>query len=206
MDTPSSISLAELRDKIAPVTLAGQQQLPVPEALAGLFPVGGLPTGWSVGVSGSAGWTVAARLVASVVEAHRWVAFVGAEEFGLVAAQEQGVPLDRTLLVTHPEPQQWATVLAVLAEAVGVICINPTCPIGRRDARRLSARLREQKGVLIHLDGGRHWPEPLDAQIVAEGGRWEGLGRGHGVLRQRSMTLSAQGRRSMAQPRRAVVV
>ncbi len=205
MESPGSMTLPEIRERIAPVRLAGQHQLPVPVALAELFPLGGLPTGWSVGVSGVGSWSLVAALAGALVEDHRWAAFVGAEEFGLVAASEVGLPLDRVLLVEHPEPQQWATVMAVLVEAVSVLCINPSHPIGQRDARRLIARAREQQTVLVHLDGGRAWPVPLDLSLWVEAGTWEGLGQGSGYLCSRKLTVEAQGRRSMAMARRRVV-
>lgn len=196
---------AAIDQRVAPVTMANEQLLPVPEPLAPLFPAGGLQRGWSVGVAGDGGWSVALALLGAALGTDGWSACVGLEELGLVAADELGLRLDHVLMVETPGPKQLSAVIAALVEVVDVVCLGSTKSVGVRDSRRLMARAREQNAVLLHLDGGRSWPQALDVVLSAEPGGWSGIGAGHGRLQSRSMTVTAVGRRSMAKPRRVDV-
>lgn len=196
----------ELEQRVAPVTQAGQRLLPVPEPLAPLFPAGGLQRGWSIGVTGVGGWSLALSLLGPALGRDGWAACVGAEELGLVAGGELGIPLSRLLMVESPGTAHQAQVVAALIEVVDLVCLGPLAPFGAREARRLAARAREQDAVLIHLDGGRSWPEALDVMVTVEAGPWSGIGEGHGHLRTRPVAVTAQGRRSMARPRRVEVL
>ncbi len=199
----------DLNRKLAPVNLANQQLLPVPGPLQSLFPAGGLQRGWSVGFEGSGGWSLALALLAGgtgTAGGDGWVAAVGLENLGLVAAEELGLPLDRIIMVEHPPTGQWPAVIAALVEVVDVVCLGEETPVGLRDARRLMARAREQRAVLFHLGGRRSWPQALDVTLSVEVGSWQGLGEGHGHLRSRSVTVTAVGRRSMAKSRSVSVL
>ncbi|MGF1599594.1 MAG: hypothetical protein ACFCVK_22220 [Acidimicrobiales bacterium] len=198
--------LERLRTRLGPVTLAREHLLEAPEPLLPLVGGHGLQRGHSVGFDGPGSWSVALALAATAAGADGWTAVVGVEELGLVAASELGVRLDRLLLVESMPSTQLAEVLAVLVETVDVVMVDPRRPVGHRDARRLSARSREQGSVLFHLDGGRTWPLALDLTLTVVDQRWEGLGRGHGLLRQRRLTVEASGRRSAAGRRRTTVL
>lgn len=191
---------------MAPVTPAGQRLLPVPAVLESLFPAGGLQQGWSVGVDGIGGWSLALALLGPALGREGWVACVGVEGLGLLAGGELGLPLTRLLLVESPGSHHRASVVAALVEAVDVVCLGPGQAFSAREARRLAARAREQGAVLVHLDGGRSWPQPLDVTLAVEPGSWVGIGEGHGHLRARPVVITATGRRSMARPRRVEVL
>ncbi|MEM9564456.1 MAG: hypothetical protein AAGA93_17670 [Actinomycetota bacterium] len=197
---------ADLEQRVTPVTRAGLRLLPVPELLEPLFPGGGLQRGWSVGVSGVGGWSLALALLGPVLRGDGWAAGVGVEELGLVAGDELGVPLQRLLLVETPGEARQAEVVAALVEVVDVVCLGPVGSFSTRDARRLAARAREQEAVLVHLDGGRSWPQGLDVILDVTPGPWIGLESGHGHLRARPVTITATGRRAMAQRRRVEVL
>ncbi len=130
-----------------------------------------------------------------------WLAVVGAPLLNLVAGAEVGLRMDRVLVVDTPPAGQWGTVVAALLEAVQVVVICPPSSIGNRDARRIAARLREQRGTLLHLDGGATWPSGLDMRLTCKTQEWQGIGQGNGYLRYRRMRVEAAGRRSAAQPR-----
>ena len=194
----------ELHQRFAPVTLARDRLLPVPEALAPLFPFGGMQKGQSVGFGGGGGWSVALALAGSVVEAGGWAAVVGAGDLGLVAAAELGLRLDRLLVIESMAPSLVASAVAALVDAVDVVLLSDQ-PVNARDARRLEARTRERGALLFHLDG-RHWPRPLDLTLTTGDETWEGIGRGHGHLRTRRLRIEAEGRRSSARRRRVTVL
>ena len=204
----------ELINRLAPLTLAADRLLPVPEVLAPLFPWGGIQRGWSVGVSGVGSWSLALSIWAEALGTERWVAVVGVPDLGLAAAAELGVRLDRMVLVETPPTSQWGTVVAGLLDAFELVAIAPTGQVGARDARRLSARAREREAVLFHLDGGRSWPTALDLTLTGRpeqvgpeqvgpeqvgpeqvGLGWSGLGPGHGHLQVRRLGIDATGRR-----------
>ncbi|MDH3300842.1 MAG: hypothetical protein OES24_10075 [Acidimicrobiia bacterium] len=198
-------TVSELRARLGPVSLIRQQTenttalRALPEALAPLasiLPMGGVQRGWSVGVDGHGAWTLAMGLAGWLMEADGWMAAVGLEDLGLVGAGEQGVALDRVLMVETPPPDQWPTVVAALVEAMHVVCVRPHHRIGRPEARRLQARAREQQAVLVHLDGGRTWPYPVDLALIGRSQQWDGLGEGHGHLQGRRLLVEVGGRRA----------
>lgn len=187
-----------LVEKIQPVNLSGQRILPVPEPLEPLFPWGGVQKGTSLSVGGNGDWSLAMAIMAEALGAEGWLAIVGVPDVGLVAASEFGVRLDRILVVETPPLHLWPTVVASLLEAVDVVAIAPVGRVGPRDARRLTARAREQGSVLLHLDHGSTWPTAVDLRLEITVDRWHGLGWGHGCLQARRATVTATGRRSAA--------
>ncbi|MGY6499441.1 MAG: hypothetical protein ACXIVQ_00880 [Acidimicrobiales bacterium] len=194
--------LATLDERIRPVTLTGQQVLPVVDALGSLFPAGGLVRGTSVMVDGPATTSLALALAVAASGQGSWTALVGLPTVCLVAASELGVALDRVALVPDPAPGTWATVVAALVDAVDLVVIGP-CRIRPGDARRLSARARERGAVLLGV--GAAWPEAPDVVVRTSGVRWEGIGQGHGRLVARRLEVEVTGRRGMARPRRATL-
>lgn len=188
-------------EAVRPTTLSKEQLLDVPDVLQPLFPWGGLQRGWSIGISGDGAWSLTAAMLAPSLGEQGWLAVVGAPLANLVAAAEVGVRMDRVLVVDTPPTGQWGTVIASLLEAVQAVVIAPQSRIGGRDARRIGARLREQRGTLVHLDGGATWPNGLDMSLVCTTTEWQGIGEGHGYLRFRRMNVEAVGRRSASRPR-----
>ncbi len=198
--------LAELIERVAPVTLAVERRRPVPEPLRPVFPDGGLQPGWTVGFDGPGAASLVAVTAASVVDAEGWIAVVGVGGFNLAAASELGLPLDRVVVVEPPGSDRWGVVLSTLIDAVDVVIVAPDRPVSRRDARRLVARARERDGVVFQLGDARRWPQAVDLRLDCHPGSWEGLGRGHGRLRQRRMRVAAQGRRAAARQREVEVL
>ncbi|MEM7342091.1 MAG: hypothetical protein AAF467_25850 [Actinomycetota bacterium] len=205
-----SAALTELHERLAPVTLSRDQLLDVPEPLAPLFPFGGLQKGQTVAFMGPGCWSVALALAGSAMGVDGWMAVVGVEELGLIAAAELGVRLDRVLLVETVPPAQLGQVLAALVEHVGIVAYASQRPLPPRDARRLTARARERSAVLLDLGlgsgRGAGAKSAADLTLATEAEEWAGIGEGHGYLRQRRLTITATGRRASARPRRTTVL
>ncbi len=199
----------KILEAVRPTTLSREQLLSVPEALSPLFPWGGLQRGWQVSVSGPGAWTLTAGMMVPSLGDEGWMAVVGAPLVNLVAGAEVGLRMDRVLVVDTPPAGQWGTVVAALLEAVQVVVVSPATRIGNRDVRRISARLREQRGTLIHLEGaggGSAHPSGTEMQGMDMGlhcrtEEWQGIGEGSGYLRYRRLAVEAVGRRAAAQAR-----
>jgi hypothetical protein len=205
-------SAARSLERLAPDLLeqlrgtASSELLPVPQALAGLFPEGGLRRGSTITVSGSSSLVLA--LLAAVSQKPGWCAEVGSPLLGSVAAVEAGVALDRFVRVAEPG-EQWPSVVASLLEAFEIVVVHPPVRAHEADMRRLTARARERSAVLLvtsEWPGGHTnaWPGAMLGLSVV-GQRWHGLGSGNGYLRTRELDVQAQGRGAATQPRRATV-
>lgn len=205
---PLAGQLQPLAERVRPLVLAGEQTLPVIEALAPLFPGGALRRGITIGVQGTGATTLGFCLVAAATRQGGWAAFVGGSSVGWMAATEVGVALER-VAVLLPGPAEWASTVAALIGAFDVVVLAGGALAGgglaggglavrAGDARRLMARARERGSVLIALH--TEWPERPDLSLTAASGEWEGLGTGHGYLRERRLVLSTTGRRDLSRP------
>lgn len=194
--------LREIAGRVAPVALAGDQLLPVPDDVAALLPRRGLRRGSVVAVGGASGaTTLALRLVASASAAGSWVGLVGLADAGVVAAAELGIDLARLAVVPDAGPQ-WATVTAALLDALDLVIVRPPGQVRGADARRLAARARERGAVLLVVRGTT---DAADVRLEVSASRWQGLGEGHGVLGRRVIDVVAGGRGAAARPRRVAV-
>jgi hypothetical protein len=198
---PRPEGLQEVVGRARPVTLAGEQLLPVLPELSELLVGGGLRRGTSVAVANST--TLALRLVAGASQAGSWCAAVGLPSLGVVAAAEAGLVLERLALVPHPgEPSQWGTIVAALLDALDVVLVRPPARVRVADSRRLLARARERGSVLVALG---KW-DGADVRLSVASQSWEGVGLGHGHLQSRTLDVVATGRAAAARERRATLV
>ena len=184
--------------RVTPTVLADERRLEVLPALREVFPEG-LRRGSTVGVQGQGAMSLALATVAGPVQAGAWMAVLGCDELGLVAAEQAGIPLHRVILVDLPQRSSWGAVAAALVDAFDVVLLSGTYPVKARDARRLLSRARERGGVIV--DVGGVWPEATDMTIDVADQQWRGLGVGHGVLEARTVTVEVSGRRGV-RPRR----
>lgn len=206
VSAPDLAALRLLGDRVRPVAGAGERTLPVPEALGGLVPHGGLARGTTVATGGLAATSLALALVGPVTVAGSWVAVVGLAQIGLLAAVELGVDLERVLLVADPGPAAWATTVASLLDAVEIVLVRPPTPVGVSVQRRLTSRARDRGSVLLQV-GGRTgaWAQAPDLVVSATATEWVGLGPGHGRLQARRVEVAVTGRREADRPRRATL-
>ena len=171
-------TLPSLAERVRPVTWAGEQLLPVEDCLAPLLPRAGLARGTVVGVAGSLAVTsLAVALVAPAVRAGSWVAAVGLDHLGLAAVEGLGLPLERLVLVAAPEPVQWAATVAALVEGFDVVLAGPPVRVRPVEARRLAARIRERRSLLVQVGWPAHrWPEEPELTLAVSRAHWEGIG------------------------------
>jgi hypothetical protein len=206
-DTGRVRELELLGRRVSPASLAGEHLLPLAPALARLTPRGGLQRGSVVAVQGPGATSLALGLIAGPSAAGSWVVGVGTPEVGLLAAAELGVDLERLVVVEAPPRDQWATVVAAVADAFDVVVVRHRSPVRPGDARRLTARVRERGGVLVQLPGrSRAWPDAPDLTLTLSDPVWRGEAAdapGAGRLRARLVQVTVDGRRAAAQGRTA---
>ncbi|MFT4217642.1 MAG: hypothetical protein QM619_10745 [Micropruina sp.] len=170
--------------------------LPVPPALTGLLPGGGLAPGSAYSVNHGA------LLLALLAESSRegsWCGAIGLPELGIEAAEQAGLSLDRLALVPHPG-ERWFAITAALAEVVPIVAVRPGGRVRDADAARLSARLRSSGTVLLVAGA---WPR-VEATLSTSAPHWSGVGDGHGYLTTREVVVAVASKRLPA-PRQARV-
>lgn len=161
--------------------------LPVPGALAPLFPAGGLRRGSVLEVSRSS--SLLLFLAAAAAGNGEWTALAALPDVGLQAAAEVGLALARTVVVPRPGPEATA-VLGALVDGFDVLAVGPCPAMGDRDRRLLTARLRTRGAVLLST---APWPGS-DLVLRAERGRPQGVGAGWGAMAGQELTVTATGR------------
>lgn len=162
--------------------------LPVPPALSGLFPEGGLRRGSTVQVSG--GMSVLLALAAAAMGEESWCALVDLPDAGLAAAAALGLALDRVVVVPRPGPDT-PVVLAAVADGFDVLVLGRGAGLAERDRRSLTARLRVRGAVLLTTEP---WAG-ADVVLRVAARTWQGVGRGDGLLRTGVLELAARHRR-----------
>ena len=162
--------------------------LPVHPALASLLPGGGLRPGAAYSLSSSISLLLA--LLGQPSQSGSWCGVVGVPRLGAEAAEGLGVDLSRLVLIPDPGPR-WLAVTATIAEVLPVVAVRPSGRAADAEMSRLAARLRDRGAVLL-VQGP--WPQ---AEAVLEVGDpvWTGVGRGHGYLEGRTVTVTSSSRR-----------
>ncbi len=164
--------IQELRQRVLRMQgTAVSQPLPTHPALAELIR---LQTGSSYAVDRP--W-LAMALMAGPSAAGAWSAVIGVADFGLEAAAQAGVELERTVLIPAPG-DAWLEVAAALVDVLQVIVVRPPGPVSAHQASRLASRLRQRDAVLIAVGD---WPR-AEARLQVCRSDWTGIGRGHGRL------------------------
>jgi hypothetical protein len=119
-----------------------------------------------------------------------WCAVVGMPELGAEAAESLGVDLARLVFVPDPGPR-WLAVTATIAEVAPVVAVRPPTRVADGQVARLAARLRD-RGTVLLVQGA--WPQ-AEATLDVGDPQWSGVGRGHGYLSGREVTVTAASRR-----------
>ena len=208
MVNSSKQHLADLAH-VAPLVLAKEQLIAVPPPFQDLLPAVGLQRGWATSVVGSpAGRVFAWALLSELTRSGGWIATVDVSGINLTAANEVGLSIERVLVVSGTDAQNWAPTMGALVGAVDVIVYGaPRHRIQPSTFRKLMSRCRERGTVLMQLPDRRHATKgglPVEADVsfdVCPVG-WSGLGDGHGRLASRAINVTASGRRIPGQPRK----
>ncbi|CAN5206726.1 hypothetical protein BH09ACT11_BH09ACT11_10360 [soil metagenome] len=160
-----------------------------------------LPTMPGLGLELSAGGSyavdslsLATALLAGPSAAGEWGAVIGVADFGVEAACEMGVALERTIVV--PDPGEiWLEATAALIDVVTLVVVRPPTRVTEAAASKVSARLRKRGAALVALG---EWPR-ADARLSATS-VWTGPETGEGHLTGRRVQVEV--RRGSAPPRR----
>ena len=189
---------AELRERVQSKVLTHEQTVPVAAELAELFPERALVRGRTLACAGPAATSTGMAVVAAAVAGGAWLAVVDLPTFGLDAASELGIALDRVTAVSVTSAAStWAEVMAAVVDGFDVVLArvpaDAESPGAAGPLRRLATRIRQRGAVVILL--GDAGAMPCDGVIESGSIVWSGLGAGFGTLRQRTVELSVSGRR-----------
>ena len=203
---PAPLLDVGLAARARPVSDRRDQVLPLAGPLRSLVVGHGLARGAVVAVeagpdTAGGATSLGFALVAAATAAGSWCAAVGVADIGVLALHQLGVDLERLVLVPQPGAR-WPEATALLLQGMDAVVVSPPSQVRPAVARRLAARVRERRAVLVVL--GRHapWPEGPDLRLCLGGSRWTGAGQGHGHLSGRRLEVTVTGRRAAVRSRR----
>ena len=190
---------------LAQTALSAERVLPVVEPLIALLPDGGLVRGKALSCSGAASMSMALALAVQATASGSWLAVVDVPTFGLEAAAEFGIQLERVVRIDPPgrsggHGDTWAELTAAVVDGFEVVITRVPQRLNQGLARRVQSRLRAREAVMIAL--GRSGTISVDIELSAADPHWEGVADGCGHLRGRRVTVTSSGRR-MPRPRHA---
>jgi hypothetical protein len=132
--------------------LARDRTMPLGKPFEDMFPGAMLVRGEVISLCGLAEVSLALALAATSTQLGSWLAVIEHPdrfEVGAGAADELGVVVDRTVIVSLPaDPSlRFADVMATLIEGFDVVIVSAELPLSPAVGRRLQARLRTRGGV-----------------------------------------------------------
>lgn len=193
-----TVAVQRLAEPLSATPLSRIRMLPVVDPLVPLLPDGGLVRGKTVACGGVAAMSLAVSLAVAATASGAWLAVVGVPTFGLEAAEEFGIPLERVVGVDYGEQQRsvgdsWAELVAATVDGFELVITSVPRRLNAGLARRVQARVQAREAVLITL--GSSGPLSVDVELHAGDARWEGVAAGSGYLRGRRVAVTSSGRR-----------
>lgn len=205
--------LAELGERVKPITLARERTLPVAAPFERLLPAEGLVRGRVLSCRGVADTSLAFGLIAEALAAGAWAAMVDVATFGADAASEFGIPLERVVRVESGVADAvrssgagvvstWIDVMGAAVDGFDVVVTTVPAELrreagrhGRRPAalRKLATRIQQKEAVVVVL--GESGALSSDLVFSTEHTEWSGVVDGAGHLRSRIVRVAAGGRR-----------
>jgi hypothetical protein len=138
--------------------------------------------------------------VSAATQAGSWLAIVGVSDFGLMSACEQGVALQRTVLVTPTDNKKdWTSTVAAVADGFDVVMLEVPRAVSESDARRIQTRIQARRNVLVLVETPRHTTlrsvfQP-DVVLHTVTTQWDGIEHGAGYVQGRLIDVTVSGRR-----------
>ena len=174
--------------------------LSVAKALQPIIPDGVLMRGRTVLCSGDAAMSMALLVVSAATQDGSWLAVVGVSDFGLMSACEQGVALQRTVLVTPTSNKKdWISTVAAVADGFDVMMLEVPRDVSESDARRIQTRIQARRNVLVLVETSRHTtPRSVfqpDVVLHTATTKWDGIECGAGYVQSRHIDVTVSGRR-----------
>jgi hypothetical protein len=198
-----TVPVEQLAEPLAAANLSRSRLLPVVEPLVSLLPDGGLVRGKAVACGGAAAMSLAVSLAVAATASGSWLAVVGVPTFGLEAAEEFGIPLERIVGVElagsgrcpeiTADSERWAELVAATFDGFELVVTTVPRRLNAVLARRVQARMQSRQAVMITV--GVASPFSVDVELHAGESRWEGVAAGWGYLRGRRVVVSSSGRR-----------
>nr|WP_221584525.1 hypothetical protein [Microbacterium sp. G2-8] len=187
-DQPAMVS--RLRAQISQMQRRTAQvdALPVHDALAPLFPEGGLRPGASYALSDSAGLLLA--LLGASSQDGSWCSIVGMPDLSAEAAEAYGIDLARLVLIPQPG-ERWLQAASSAVEVFPLVAVRPHRATTSAEVARLEARLRDRGSALLVVGA---W-SGADLSLTMSAPEWSGIGQGHGLISSRAVSVAAAGRR-----------
>ncbi len=200
--------LAELGERVKPITLARERTLPVAAPFDRLLPDEGMVRGRVLSCRGVADTSLAFGLIRDALAEGAWGALVDVGTFGADAASEFGIPLERIVRVETGAAEaerttgvgavaSWIDVMGAAVDGFDVVVT--TVPAELRGARSPAAVRKlvtrvQQKGAIVVVLGESG---ALNCDLVLSTGHteWTGVTQGAGHLRSRVIHVEAGGRR-----------
>lgn len=181
---------------IRPLTFAHERTVPVHSVLAPV--VGsGLVRGQTVVCAGPASMSCAIALLVAPTQHGSWAAVVGVPAFGVLAAADMGVALERIVFVDDPhrvgvDP---ANVLGALVDGFDLVVTSADflSSLTPSLVRRFTTRVQSRGAVCIVVDHTRL--VTADLRVDTDVHTWSGIGDGHGRLCARRVSVGVDGRR-----------
>lgn len=195
MATVRSLARLEMLGQlVSPVSMAHERVLPVAAELAELLPEGGLVRGRVMACRGVAATSLALAAIAPATSVGSWVAIVDVPTLGLDAARESGVALERIVAVSsRSEPDRWADLVVAASDGFDLVLTRVPNGVRASAARTVSSRVRRNGAVVVVL--GDPGVVGCDGVLETVHVSWDGLGRGYGHLRRRTVDVRVSGRR-----------
>ena len=174
--------------------------LSVAKALQPIIPDGVWMRGRTVLCSGDAAMSMALLVVSAATQDCSWLAVVGVSDFGLMSACEQGVALQRTVLVTPTDNKKdWISTVAAVADGFDVMMLEVPRDVSESDARRIQTRIQARRNVLVLVETSRHTtPRSVfqpDVVLHTATTKWDGIECGAGYVQSRHIYVTVSGRR-----------
>jgi hypothetical protein len=189
-----TVPVEHLAEPLAGAALSRSRMLPVVDPLVDLLPDGGLVRGKAVACGGVAAMSLAVSLAVAATASGSWLAVVGVPTFGLEAAEEFGIALERVVSVDPgTAPKAWAELVAATFDGFEVVITRVPQRLNAVLIRRVQARLQAREAVMITL--GPPGPFSVDVELHAGDPHWEGVMSGAGYLRGRRVAVTSSERR-----------